>query len=560
VRVAEPSSRAGANKWVIAGTVLTGTIMAVLDASIVNVALPQMAGNLGATIEEITWVVSGYILSTVLIMPIIAMLSARFGRKRFYQANVILFTVASMACGMSHTLPEIVFFRVLQGVGGGVLITVAQAILRETFPVKEQGMAMGLYGLGTVVAPAIGPTLGGWLTDQYSWPWVFFINVPIGIVNTILVSRYIEDPPYLVREKGRIDWTGLGLMGVGLGALQLMLEEGQDYDWFNSQYILMLGIAASVGLVLFVWRELTTDRPAVDLRILKNVSLASGTALGGVLGMGLMGSVFLMPIFLQNLLGFTAMQSGLAMMPRAIATGVMNPLVGRAYNRIGPRILVGVGLAVSAFSFWQLSHLTTAIGVRDILLPQILGGMGFSVLFVALSTAALATVEKPKMTAATGLYNVVRQVSGSVGIALAATELTRGTARYHDMISEHVTAFDAAPAAFLARAQAAMMAAGADAGTAYRRALGVLNLSVHRQAAVLAYNHIYALVTILFLAAVPLAALLARSKGQGVPDPAPDAADERVAQAPQATRAAGMPGPGLSPAPALATAAGPPTT
>jgi len=203
--VAEPSSRSPANKWVIAGTVLTGTIMAVLDASIVNVALPNMAGNLGATIEEITWVVSGYILSTVLIMPIIAMLSARFGRKRFYQASVILFTVASMACGMSHSLPEIVFFRVLQGVGGGVLITVAQAILRETFPVKEQGMAMGLYGLGTVVAPAIGPTLGGWLTDTYSWPWVFFINVPIGVVNTILVSRYIEDPPYLVREKGRID-------------------------------------------------------------------------------------------------------------------------------------------------------------------------------------------------------------------------------------------------------------------------------------------------------------------------------------------------------------------
>ena len=500
----------GPNKWVIAGTVLTGTIMAVLDSSIVNVALPDMAGTLGATIEEITWVVSGYILSTVIIMPIIALLSARYGRKRFYQANVILFTIASMACGMSHTLPELIFFRILQGVGGGVLITVAQAILRETFPAEEQGMAMGLYGFGTVLAPAIGPTLGGWLTDTYSWPWVFFINVPIGIVNTILVSRYIEDPPYLVREKGKIDWTGLGLMGVGLGALQLMLEEGQDNDWFNSVYITALGVAAAVGLVAFVWRELTTDRPAVDLRILKNLSLASGTALGGVLGMGLMGSLFLLPIFLQNLLGFTAMDSGMALMPRSLAMAVLMPVIGRVYNRIGPRILVGVGLLVSALSFWQLSHLTTSVGVRDILLPQIWQGVGFGMIFVALSTSALATIERPKMTAATGLYNVVRQVCGSVGIALAATELTRGTARYHDMIAEHLTASNPAAMSFLSRVQGGMTALGSDAGTASHRALALLNLSVHRQAAVLAYNHIFALVTILFVVAVPLVALLAK--------------------------------------------------
>src|SRR5512142_833908 len=459
--------------------------MAVLDASIVNVALPDMAGNLGATIEEITWVVSGYILSSVLIMPIIAMLSARFGRKRFYQANVILFTVASMACGLSHTLPEVVFFLVLQGIGGGVLIIVAQAILRETFPVEEQGMAMGLYGVGVVVAPAIGPTLGGWLTDQYSWPWVFFINVPIGIANTLLVTRYIEDPPYLVREKGKIDWSGLAFMGLGLGALQLMLEQGQEHDWFDSTYILWLAAAAVIGLALFVWRELTTDRPAVDLRILKNISLASGTALGGVLGMGLMGSLFLLPIFLQNLLGFTAMKSGLALMPRSLAMAVVMPLMGRVYNRVGPRILVGIGLLISALSFWQLSHLTSTIGVWDILMPQVWQGVGFGMIFVALSTAALATVERPKLTAATGLYNVVRQVCGSIGIALAATELMRGTTRYHDMLAEHVTSFDPTASAFMARVQSGMVALGADAGTAYQRALALLNGTVTRQAAVL---------------------------------------------------------------------------
>ncbi|HEX9107097.1 MAG TPA: DHA2 family efflux MFS transporter permease subunit, partial [Longimicrobiales bacterium] len=509
-RATSQGGRGAPNKWLVAGTVLTGTIMAVLDSSIVNVALPDMAGTLGATIGEITWVVSGYILATVIIMPIIALLSSRFGRKRFYQANVILFTVASMACGLSHSLPEMVFFRILQGVGGGVLITVAQAILRETFPPEEQGVAMGLYGLGTVLAPAIGPTLGGWLTDTYSWPWVFFINVPIGVVNTILVSRYIEDPPYLVREKGSIDWTGLGLMAVGLGALQLMLEQGQDNDWFNSTYITVLGAAALLGLVFFVWRELTTERPAVDLRILKNLSLASGTALGGVLGMGLMGSLFLLPIFLQNLLGFTATESGLALMPRSLAMAVIMPLGGRVYNRVGPRILVGIGLVVSAISFWQLSHLTTTTGVWNILMPQVWQGVGFGMIFVALSTAALSTIERPKITAATGLYNVVRQVCGSIGIALAATELTRGTARYHDALAEHVTGFDATSAAFMARAQAAMQAAGADAGTAYQRALALLNGSVLRQAAVLAYNHVFELVTLLFVLAVPLVFLLAK--------------------------------------------------
>ena len=509
------SARRGAapNKWVIAGTVLTGTIMAVLDSSIVNVALPDMSGTMGATIEQITWVVSGYILATVIVMPIIALLSSRFGRKRFYQANVVLFTVASMACGLSHTLPMLVVFRVLQGIGGGVLITVAQAILRETFPPEEQGVAMGLYGLGTVLAPAIGPTLGGWLTDQYSWPWVFFINVPIGIVNTILVARYIEDPPYLVRDRGSIDWTGLGLMAMGLGSLQLMLEQGQTNDWFESSYILALGLAAAMGLVLFVWRELRTDRPAVDLRILKNVSLASGTALGGVLGMGLMGSLFLLPIFLQSLLGFTAMESGLALMPRSLAMAVLMPLVGRMYNRVGPRLLVGGGLLVSAFSFWQLSHLTVQVGVGDIFLPQVWQGVGFAMIFVALSTAALSTVERHRITAATGLYNVVRQVMGSVGIAVAATELVRGQSRYHDVLAEHVTPYSAATQDWLHGATAGMMRAGADALTATGRALRLLDVRVLRQATVLSYNHVLLLVAALFLVSLPLILLVRGGRG-----------------------------------------------
>ena len=514
------------HKWVIAGTVLTGTFMAVLDASVVNVALPHMSGTLGATLEEITWVATGYLLANVLIMPVIALLSARFGRKRFYMASVFAFTLASIACGAARNLPLMVAFRAVQGIGGGAMITVAQAILRETFPPEEQGLAMGIYGVGIVVAPALGPTLGGWLTDQYSWPWIFYVNVPIGVVNLLLVQRYIFDPPYFVREKGRIDWTGLGYMAVGLGALQLMLEKGQDKEWFSSALICWLAVFAAVGLVAFVWRELAIERPAVDLRILKNVPFASGTALGGVLGMGMFGTLFLLPMFLQNLLGFPAMTSGIAMLPRSIASAVVGPIAGRYYNRIGPRVLVGAGLALNAVGFWQFSHLTSEVGAWDLLWPQIWQGAGMGLLFLAIATAALSTIPRPRMTAATGLYNVVRQVSASIGIAVAATQVDAGAHRYHDLLAEGITPYSEGARMTLQSLTASMMATGSDAVSAAHRALAIMNLRVTRQAVVLSYNHLFQLTAMLFVIVLPLALLLKATPGvrgaaPAVPPPAP---------------------------------------
>jgi DHA2 family multidrug resistance protein len=509
-----PESR---HKWIITFTVMLGTVMAALDMSIVNVALPFMRGNLGATIEEITWVATGYILSNVIVMPIIGMLSARYGRKRFYLFSIVLFTASSMLCGVAWDLPSIVAFRVLQGVGGGALIPVSQAILRETFPPAEQGVAMGIYGFGVVLGPAFGPTLGGWLTDHYSWPWIFYINIPLGVLNILMVTRYIEDPPYLIRKKGRIDAAGLALMAVGLGALQIMLERGEQKDWFSSEVIIYLAVVAFAGLALFVLRELLTENPAVDLTILKDVNFASGTFIGGVLGMGLYGSLFLLPMFLQQLLGYPAFDSGLTLMPRSIAMALTMPLAGRFYNRAGPRLLVGSGLVVSALSFFELSRMTLDMGFWDIFHAQFLQGVGFGMIFVALSTAALSTIDRGRMTAATGLYNVVRQVMGSVGIAVAATQLTSRTTAYHSILAENVSALREAAGVWVEGLTRLMQGAGAVPADARGLALRLLDAEVMRQAAMLAYNHVFFLITGIFIICLPLVILLKGRKPDARP-------------------------------------------
>jgi DHA2 family multidrug resistance protein len=509
-----PAGDAPPSKWMVTIAVLTGTIMAVLDSSIVNVALPRMSGTLGCSIEEITWVVTAYILANVIIMPIIAMLSARFGRKRFYLASVVLFTVASMACGMARSLPTMVVFRILQGIGGGVLQTVSQAILRETFPPEEQGMAMGLFGMGAVVAPAVGPTLGGWLTDNYAWPWIFYINVPIGAINVYLVSRYVQDPAFLTRVRGAIDWMGLTFMTVGLGALQLLLEKGETEGWLDSRFIVTLAIVAIVGLAAFAWRELTARAPAVDLRLLKNTTFSSATLMGGILGVALNASLFLLPVFLQRILGYPAIDSGLALMPRSLAMIVLMPIGGLIYNRLGPRVLVGSGLVISAYSFWRLGHLSPNMGFWDIFFPQLWQGVGFSLIFVALSTAALAGVARDKLTAASGLYNVVRQVCGSVGIAAAATLVTRGSVIYRARLSQELVPGDPRVETWLQGIKAAMLRFGGDPALATRQAMAALEEYVVRQASVLAYNHIYQLITLSFLACLPLVLLLRRPRGR----------------------------------------------
>jgi MFS transporter, DHA2 family, multidrug resistance protein len=506
------------HKWLITLTVMIGATMAGLDMSIVNVALPSMRGTLSASVEEIAWVSTGYMLSSVIIMPIIAFLSSRFGRKRFCIFSVLLFTGSSMLCGTAWDLTSVVIFRILQGFGGGTLIPISQAILRETFPPEEQGVAMGIFGIGGILGPGLGPTLGGWITDTYSWPWIFYINVPIGIINIMMVMHFIKDPPYLIREKGKLDVAGLFFLAIGLGALQIVLERGNEKDWLASGFIRYLGVAALVGLALFIWRELTTDKPVVNLRILKDTNFTSATILGGILGMGLFAGMFILPLFLQQLLGYPAFNSGLALIPRGLAMAIVMPIAGRVYNRAGPKLLVTTGLLMNVFAFYQFSRLSLDTGYWDIFVPQFIQGAGFAFIFVSLATAGLSTIEKPLLTAAVGLFTVVRTVSGSVGIALAATFLTRGETQNTIMLMEHVTPFRDSTSESLGTLSSSLFSRGLDPFTADKGALTLMKDMVARQASILAYNHVYFLIAVVFLIAIPLVLFVRHSQRDAATD------------------------------------------
>lgn len=500
------------NRWIITLTVMMGAFMMSVNTQSVNVALPHMQGFLGTSVEEITWVSTGYILASVIIMPLVGWFSARFGRKRFYMASIFLFIVSSILCGLSWNLSSILVFRVLQGIGGGTMMPVAQAILRETFPTEEQGKAMGIFGLGVVFGPAIGPTLGGWLTDHYSWPWVFYINIPVSIATFFLAQHFIHDPPHMQqRDTGKIDILGMVPMIIGLGAFQLMLERGEINDWFSSKFIVMLAVVSFVSIVLFAIRELRTDKPAVDLRLLGNVTFASGNVVGSIMTLGLMSGLFLLPLFLQRVMGYPAVDSGLALVPRSLAMAISMPLAGRLYNKVGPVLLIQGGLFLAGFSFWQLSCLTLAAGTWDIFIPQFLQGMGVGMIFVPVTTAALSTIEKHRITSATGLYNFFRQTAGSIGIAAVASQLARGENKYRAILVENVTNYNNTTREWMLSASAAL-GSSENSFAVQEKVLRLMDAEVARQTSLIAYNHVYFLLACLFFCAIPVALLL-RIKG-----------------------------------------------
>ncbi len=426
------------HRYLIAFAVVLAALMQVIDSSIVNVALPDMMGNLGASLDEIAWVTTGYILASVIVIPLTGWLGQLFGRKRYFVGSIIVFTAASFFCGASHTLGTLIFWRIVQGIGGGALMTVSQAVLFEAFPPEEAGMAMALFGVGVMVGPTIGPTLGGWLTDNYGWPWIFYVNIPVGILAAVMIAAYVHDRADQ-RRPGRIDYIGIALLAVSVGALQYVLEHGQREDWFDSRLITSLTVIGVVGGAALLWRELTTSEPVIDFRVLRHRQMWVGTLLGVVMGIGLYAMSFTLPVFLQGNLHMTAEQAGIALLPGAIATAISMFVVGRFTNRVDPRILITAGALIFAMAAWQLSLITGESGRGDFFWPLIFRGIGLGLMFVPLTTITLAELSSSELAQGTGLYNFFRQLGGSFGIAGIATLLSRYTAQYHAVLAEHIT-------------------------------------------------------------------------------------------------------------------------
>ena len=502
----------GVNPWVIAGTVMLATFMEVLDTSVANVALPHIAGNLSSSIDETTWVLTGYLVANAIVLPLSGWFSTLFGRKRFYMTCVLLFTISSALCGLAPSLPVLIICRVIQGLGGGALQPVSQAILRETFPREKQGMAMAVYGMGVVFAPVLGPTLGGWITDNFTWRWIFLINVPVGICSLLLTSLLIFDPPYLVRKtiaQGlKIDYIGLGLLATGLGALEIALDEGQRHDWFSSSGIILAAAIGVVALVSVVFWELRQKDPVVDFRLLKDRNFAISTLTMFILGFVLYGSTMALPLFLQELLGYTAMQSGMALSPGGIAIMVMMPIVGFLLAKIEARWLVIFGLLISAYGLYQMTSFDLSIDFRHAVTARIVQSLGLAFLFVPINTMAFYFIAKEKTSYATGLINLARNFGGSTGIALSTTLVARREQFHQARLVENFNPTNGSYQSALEGAKQMFMSKGADAVHATAQAQQLLYGMVQRQAMLLSFLENFRLLALTFLAVIPLMLLM----------------------------------------------------
>jgi len=502
------------NPWLIAVSVMFATFMEVLDTTVVNVSLPHIAGSLSATIDEATWALTSYLVANAIILPMTGWLASMFGRKRLLMLSVVGFTASSFLCGLAPTLSTLIVFRIMQGATGGALQPLSQAVLLEAFPPQDRGKAMGFWALGIVVAPILGPVLGGWLTDNYSWRWVFYINIPVGIASIVMTKLYIFDPPYLRAESRTVDYWGIGMLVVGIGALQIVLDKGQQEDWFESNLIVALAVISAVTLVALVWHELTSDNPIVDLRVLKERSYAVGVFLMTVVGFVLYGSLVLLPIMLQTVLGYPSLQAGIAMAPRGIGSFFAMPVTGLLTGRVDPRKLLTIGLIVGGTTLLWLANLNLQAGYWDIFWPQLVQGVGMSLLFVPLTTISMDRIPREKMGYATSLFNLMRNIGGSIGIAVTGTMLSRHSQSTTSLLGANVTPYDPASQSMLYQMKAAFIAAGTDAATATTRAYAALFGLVQRQATMVAFVGIFQLMGVIFLALLPLVLLMQRPKGK----------------------------------------------
>jgi len=510
--------RPAINPWIIAVAVTLATFMEVLDTSIANVALPHIAGSLSAGQDESTWVLTSYLVSNAIVLPLSGWLSSILGRKRFYMGCVALFTISSALCGFAPNLPMLIIFRVLQGAGGGGLQPSEQAILADTFPPAKRGMAFAVYGAAVVVAPAIGPTLGGWITDNFSWRWIFFVNIPVGIISLLLTSRLIQDPPEFRRRKWsetRIDYMGLGLIAVGLGALQIVLDKGQREDWFESRFIVVLTVISAAALIFAVIWEWRHKDPIVELHLYKERTFATANFLMFMLGFALLGSTLLLPLFTQSLLGYTAEQAGKALSPGGLAILVMLPLVGFLLSRYDARWLMATGLTVLSLSLFHMTSFDLDVDFRTVTLARIFQGLGLACLFVPINTAAYSFLPPGKNNAASGLMNLARNIGGSVGISFVTTLLARRTQFHQARLSENLSGGSASLQGLLRGLTARFMQGGLDAASASQKAYAMVQANVIRQATMLGYVDCFWLLGVVIACLIPVVFVMKRARPGG---------------------------------------------
>jgi len=508
----------GRNPWAIALVVTMATFMEILDTSIANVSLPHIAGNLSVSQDESTWVLTSYLVSNAVVLPISGWLSSRFGRKRFYMTCVALFTISSFLCGMAPTLGSLIFFRVLQGIGGGGLGPSEQAILVDTFPPAKRGMAMAVYGMAVVLAPAIGPTLGGFITDNFDWRWVFFINVPVGIASLFLSNHFVTDPPHLHTAKdkaGVIDWTGLGLIAVGLGCLEVVLDKGQEDDWFHSSFILGFSIVAAVSLASFVFWELHHDNPIVDLKMFARRSFAISAVLMLTLGIALFGTTVLLPQYLQILMGYTAQQSGMALSPGGLLVIALLPMVGMLVSRADPRMLVAFGfLVMSASLFYMSRKLDLQMDFGTAIELRCFQSVGLAFLFVPIQTLSYSGIPPQKNNQVSGIMNLSRNMGGDIGIAFVTTFIARRSQSHQAVLSSHTTAYSAQFQAALAATASNLQHAGSSSIEATRQATAAMYRQLVLQATQLAYLDTLWIIGIATIVMAPLVFMAKRPQGR----------------------------------------------
>jgi DHA2 family multidrug resistance protein len=501
------------NPWLIAVAVMSSTFMEVLDTTVVNVSLPHIAGSLSASTDEATWTLTSYLVANAIILPMTGWLAQRFGRKRLLMLSVTGFTLASFACGLAPSLGFLIVFRVVQGACGGGLQPLSQAILLEAFPPEKRGQAMAFWALGIVVAPMLGPVAGGWLTDNYSWRWVFYINVPIGVLALLLTQAFVSDPSYLRTEKRGIDYWGIGLLVLGIGTLQIMLDKGQEDDWFGSHFIVILAVLAVIGLGGLIIRELKAEHPVIDLGVFKYRSFAIGTFLMMIVGFVLYGSTVLLPLLMQELLGYTATHAGVTNLPRGLASFMIMPFVGILTSKIDNRKLLGTGLLASAAAMFLLSRLSLEVGFWNFWWPLTLQGAALGLVFVPLTTVTNDPIPLERMGNATSIFNLMRNIGASIGISMVETMQYRKQQAHVNMLGQHVNAGNLQTQQMIANLRAYFISQGHDAATATRQAYGAVWAMLQRQASMLSYNDVFFILAVMFLAMFPLIFLIQKPKG-----------------------------------------------